>query len=320
MAETHFIDPEVRPVLDMLAKQFGDYTQLSVEETRKLYQQTAAATAAPLPEACIDGRFEVPGPAGPIQCRYFKPRDAEGPLPVFLYFLGGTFVATSLDYLGPVPPALALTTNAIVVTPLHRVPPEHRFPAAYDDCLAVYAWARRAASQIGGDSARVAVGGQSSGGTLAAAVCIDARDSGLPQPELQVLAEPLLDHLSETPSLNEFSYVLSKQVLRHGSSLYFGDAPAPGRASPLRAPSLAGLAPAYVMTAGLDPLRDEGLAFVARLRAEGGIVAHRHHEGQIHGFFSMFPQITQAKIAFRECCAVIQLAFESGLSGANTNF
>lgn len=314
MPNSHFVDPQVRPVLDMLAQQFGDYTQLSVAETRKLYAETAAAMAQPLPQGCVDGRFSVEGPTGPIECRFFKPADASAPLPVFLFFLGGTFVATSLDHLGPVPGILAMETRCIVVTPLHRIPPENRFPAAYDDCLAVYAWALKSAGQIGGDSNRVAVGGQSAGGTLAAAVTIDARDNGWRQPVLQVLAEPLLDHLSETPSLNEFTYVLSKKVLKEGSRYYFGDAVPPTRASPLRAPSLAGLAPTYIITAGLDPLRDEGFAYVARLRAEGSIVAHRHHEGQLHGFFSMFQQITQSKIAFAECCAVIRLAFAGELA------
>lgn len=315
MTDTHYIDPEVRPVLEMLEKNYGDYAALSVEETRALYNQTAAAMAEPLPAGCVDGRFEIQGPAGPIPCRYFRPATLTAPAPVFVYYLGGTFIATQLDHLGPVPPAIALATGAIVVTPLHRIPPENRFPAAYDDCFAVYAWARAHAHEIGGDPRRVAVGGQSAGGTLAASVCIDARERGLAQPLLQVLAEPLLDHLAETPSRTALAYVLSQSVLRSGSAMYFGDQPAPARASPLRAASLAGLAPAYVITAGLDPLRDEGIAFVARLRAEGGIVAHRHHEGQVHGFFSMFPQITQARIAFRECCAVLQLAFEGGLGG-----
>jgi acetyl esterase len=130
---------------------------------------------------------------------------------------------------------------------------------------------------------------------------------------VQLLAEPMVDHEAETPSMNEFTYMLSKEAMRFGSKTYFGDAPPPRRASPLRALSLAGLAPAYVITAGLDPLRDEGIAFVARLRRERVPVIHRHHDGQLHGFFSMLTQVFQSRIAFQEVCAVMRFAFAGGL-------
>lgn len=312
MADSHYIDPEIRPLLEQMAANYGDFSKLSVAETRAMFAQTAAATARPLPDDCVDDFFEVPGPAGPIPCRLFRPAGATGALPVVVLFLSGTYVATSLDQVGNNPVALVQALGCMVVTPLHRIPPEAPFPAAYDDCFAVYRWLLENGGVIGGNGAIVLLG-ESSGATLAASVCIDAREAGLAQPRLQVLAEPLLDHQSETPSINEFAYVLSKADIRRGSALYFGDQPPPPRASPLRADRLAGVAPAYVITAGLDPLRDEGFAFVARLRAEGVTVAHRNHEGQVHGFFSMHEQLTQARIAFRECCAAIQLAFEGGL-------
>lgn len=316
MHDSHFIDPQVRPMLDMMAAHYGDYSKMSLEEVRAVFAKTATAMARPLPKGCEDGYVDIPGPAGAIRCRYFRPVVRSGSLPVIIQFIPGTYVATALDQVGHLPPALAMAVNAVVLTPLHRMPPENPFPAAFDDCFAVYAHVLRHADQIGGDGARVVLLGESSGGTLAAATCLEARDKGLPQPLLQVLAEPLVDHDSETPSVNEFSYVLSKADLRKGSRYYFGDAPAPLRASPLRACSLSGVAPAYIVTAGLDPLRDEGIAFAARLREEGVIVAHRHHDGQVHGFFSMVENVTQAKIAFRECCAVISLAMEGGLSVA----
>lgn len=318
MHDSHYVDPEVRPILAALQAQFGDYTRLSVAQTREMYARRAAATAKPLPPTCIDGRFTVHGVAGAIECRWFKPLHATGSLPVLLHFLGGTYVATSLDQVGGLPIALALALDCIVVVPLHRIPPEHPFPAALDDCFAVYRWLLRSAADLGGDAARIVIHGESSGGTLAALVCITARDQHLPQPCLQVLAEPLVDHQSETSSINEFSYVLGKQAIRFGSRLYFGDAPPPASASPLRVESLQHLAPAYVITAGLDPLRDEGIAFVTRLRHEGVLVVHRHHDGQIHGFHSMFDQLTQSRIAFAECCAAITLAFSGALSRRGT--
>lgn len=297
-------------MLEMMAAHYGEYSKMSLEEVRAVFAQTALAMARPLPTGCEDGYFDIPGPAGPIPCRFFRPSGQAKLLPVIIQYIGGTYVATALDQVGHVPAALAMAVNAVVVTPLHRIPPEHPFPAAFDDCFAVYAHLIRHADQINGDGTRIVLLGESSGGTLAAATCLEARDRGLAQPLLQVLAEPLVDHDAETPSVNEFAYVLSKADLRKGSRYYFGDAPAPVRASPLRAQSLAGVAPAYVITAGLDPLRDEGIAFAARLRQDGIMVAHRHHDGQVHGFFSMFEHVTQAKIAFRECCAAICLAVE----------
>lgn len=312
MANSHYVDPQVRGFLDQFAANYGeDYIERSIDELRALYLEQLKTTAKPLPAGCEDGRFDVPGLGGPVACRYFKPQ-GEGPFPVLIYFLGGTFIYTTLDHVGAMPPETAMLANCIVVVPLHRMPPENRFPAAFDDCFSVYRWLTEHAAELGGDQTRIALMGESSGATLAAAVCIDALEAGVQQPVLQVLAEPLLDQLAETASLNEFTYVLSKTVLRQEPSAYFGDAPPERRASPLRAKSLKGVAPAYVITADLDPLRDEALAFVARLRTEGVLVAHRHHDGQVHAFFSMFDQLTQAKIAFHECCAVLALAFSGG--------
>lgn len=316
MFDSHYVDPQVRPILEMLDAQFGAYSKLSLEEIRDLYNRNGPLLAAPVPDGCLDERRTIPGPGGSIECRLFRPSEGKGNLPVIVHFVGGTYVATSLDHLGPPPTAMAMQVGCLVVVPLHRVPPENPFPAAYDDAFAVYRWLAEHAREWGGDPARIILQGESSGGTLAASACLDARDAGLAQPLMQVLAEPLLDHEAETPSLNEFTYMLSKHDIRFGSRTYFGDGRPPRRASPLRAESLAGVAPAYVITAGLDPLRDEGIAFVARLRREGVPVTHRHHDGQIHGFFSMFPQILQARIAFEEVCAVMRFAFAGGLAAS----
>lgn len=312
MFHSHYIDPEVRPILDMIAAQFGDYSKLTVEETRALYNQSAPMMAAPVPDECLDERRIIPGPGGDIECRLFRPKGLTGDLPIIVQFLGGTFVATSLDHLGPPSTGMAMDVGCLVVVPLHRVPPEHPFPAAYDDAFAIYKWLLQNGREWGGDPDRIILQGESSGGTLAASVCIDALDANLPQPLMQVLAEPLLDHESETCSMNEFNYMLSKEDVRMGSKTYFGDQTPPRRASPLKVQSLAGVAPAYVITAGLDPLRDEGIAFVARLRREGVPVTHRNHDGQLHGFFSMYPHILQSRIAFQEVCAVMRFAFAGG--------
>jgi acetyl esterase len=313
MQDSHYVDRDVRKMLDMLAASYGDYANMSVADIRERFAAHARATAQPLPEGCAEGYVDIQGPGGVIPCRYFLPENMTGPIPAIIHFLSGTFVATSLEQVGRTPVELSRATASLVITPLHRMPPEHRYPAAYDDCFAVYRWVLERGAEIGIDPGRVVLFGESSGGTLAASVCLKAREAGLPQPKLMVLAEPLLDHESETPSMNEFTYVLSKEMLRAPDSMYFGTERPPVEASPLRAASLADIAPAYVITAGLDPLRDEALAFVARLRREGVFVAHRHHDGQVHGFFSMFEQLKHAQLALAECCAAVRVAFAGRL-------
>lgn len=306
-----YIDPQVLPVLEMLGQH--DYSKITVEEGRAMYRQ-AAAFALPVRPNCRVEEFVLPRRDGtPIPCKAIFPPDAGKSLPVVISYMGGTFVGTTLEFIGGYESHIAEFAGSIVVVPLHRVPPEHRYPAAYDDCYDVYAWMTRNAGQIGGDPARIALHGESAGATLAASVCIEARDRGEAQPLMQVLAEPLLDHEAETPSLNELSIMLSRATLRLGSSYYFGDERPARRASPLRVDDLSGLAPAYIVTAALDPLRDEGYAYAVRLRQAGVPVIHTCYEGQIHGFLSMIGSVDQARIAFHQACGVLRLAFAGGL-------
>ena len=306
-----YIDPQVAPILEMIGQH--DYSKISVEEGRAMYRQ-AAAHALPVRAGCTVKEFEIRRRDGKaMPCKAIFPPQRRPGLPVVASFMGGTYVGTTLEFIGGYESHIAEFADCIVVVPLHRVPPENRFPAAYDDCFDTYAWLKRNAGEIGGDPARVAVHGESAGATLAASVCIDARSEGLAQPLLQVLAEPLLDHESETPSINELNLVLSRATLRLGSSYYFGDEQPAKRASPLRADDLSGLAPAYIVTASLDPLRDEGYAYAVRLRQAGVAVTYNCYEGQIHGFLSMIAAVDQARIAFHQCCGVLRLAFAGGM-------
>jgi len=156
------------------------------------------------------------------------------------------------------------------------MPPENLFPAGFDDCLATYKWLLENASEINGNSKCIAVGGGSSAGTNAAALCLDAKEQGLPQPVLQWLDIPFLDHIDESTSVQQVDYIINRKALRHGSGILFGHdnwQEWPLRASPLRAPDLSGLAPAYITTAELDPLRDQGKAYAVRLR-KAGVLRH----------------------------------------------
>jgi len=305
-----WVDPQVTDLVAQLAQvQAAHVADLSIEEARGFGTATFAAVAPPARTLARVEDIEVPGPDGPIPCRVHVPVGGDGgPLPVVLLFIGGTFVLTGPDALGGLPSVLADEVGAVVVVPTHRLPPEHPFPASFDDCFAVYRWALDHAGEIGGDPARIAVMGESSGATLAAAVTIDARDAGLPQPRYQVLAEPLVDHESEAPSLQQHDILLDRRAVRYGSGLLLGDRPWPVRASPLRTQDLAGLAPAYVVTAELDCLHDDGHAYVARLRAAGVPVTHCCYEGQVHGFVAMSGLFASGLVALHQLAGALRLA------------
>ena len=190
-------------------------------------------------------------------------------LPVLIYYTAGTVLNTSLDDA----PAGCLSMLAdlggcIVVVVNHRKPPENKFPAMFDDATSIYTWLLRNTGELGGDPTRIAVMGESSGATLAASVCQEAKRQGRPQPVLQGLFEPMLDmHVAR--QLYSSYPLISKHSLQLGAALNFGEEwpdEVPRRASPLHASDVSGLAYAYIVTAELDPLRDEGYAYALRLR------------------------------------------------------
>ena len=176
----------------------------------------------------------------------------------------------------------------------YRLAPEHKAPAAVDDCVAAYRWALGHAAELGADPSRIGVGGDSAGGNLAALVALRSRDEGIRQPALQVLLYPVLDLSAKTRSRTLFSdgFFLSKQDMDWFTELYLGGAGLAAddaRVSPLKAADLSGLAPALVLTAGFDPLRDEGNEYAAALRSAGVSVDHRQFDALTHGFASLAP-------------------------------
>ena len=245
------------------------------------------------------------------------PVEPTGPMPVLLYFIGGTFSMLSAYSMGGTPSVLASEANCIMVIPEHRMPPENLFPAGFDDCLATYKWLLESAGEIGGDPNCIAVGGGSSAGTHAAALCLDAKAEGLPQPVLQWLDIPLLDHMGESTSAHQMEYMLNRDTLRFGSAIHFGHdnwQEWPLRASPLRAPDLTGLAPAYITTAELDPLVDEGKAYAVRLRKAAVPCTHLCYEGQIHGFSAMGGIIDEGLMFLYQVAGVLRYAFDKAKS------
>ncbi|MSW84794.1 MAG: alpha/beta hydrolase fold domain-containing protein [Actinobacteria bacterium] len=291
------LEPETAVIL-RLARLSGreDVTTLTVSEARERIRRSAASVAgAPLPLAAVE-EHSVAGADGPLGARLYVPAEAGGPgsWPLLVFFHGGGWVVGDLDTHDALCRRLAVTSGARVLAVDYRLAPEHRFPAAADDALAAFLDVARDPDRFGADATRIAVGGDSAGGNLSAVVALEARTLGGPVPAFQLLIYPATDSVArDRPSQVFFDegFFLTGSGMAWYRGHYFGPqepqlAPDP-RASPLLAPDLAGLAPAHIVTAGFDPLRDEGEAYAARLRDAGVAVTLRRHAGLIHGFANM---------------------------------
>ena len=241
--------------------------------------------------------LRIPGPAGEIPARAYAPRAGQTPLPIVAYFHGGGWVQGDLETHHGLCARLAKHADVLVVAVDYRLAPEHKFPAAVEDCLAAYRWLRAHGREIAGDATRVAVAGDSAGGNLSAVVSQLAAQNGGPVPTCQVLIYPSVDFSLETQSHRELAdgHVIPRDRITWYSEQYLrGEADkADLRASPLRAASLAGQPPAMIVTAGFDPLRDEGQAYAEKLRQAGVEVVYREYPGQIHAFVSLTKAIPQ---------------------------
>ncbi|HTX53418.1 MAG TPA: alpha/beta hydrolase, partial [Candidatus Baltobacteraceae bacterium] len=235
----------------------------------------------------------IPGPDSLLRARHYRPAVEEA-APLLLFFHGGGFVVGDIESHDGLCRMICRDAAIHVVSVDYRLAPEHRAPAAIDDCVAAYRWARGHAAELGADPSRIGVGGDSAGGNLAALVALRCREEGIPQPTLQVLLYPVLDLSAKTRSRTLFSdgFFLSKQEDDRNVGLYLGNtglAADDARVSPLKASDLSGLAPALVLTAGFDPLRDEGNEYAVALRSAGVTVDHRQFDALTHGFASIAP-------------------------------
>jgi acetyl esterase len=278
-------------------------------------ESRAAMAARPLPPGAPVARVEdmqLPSAAGEIPVRIYTP-DKPTPLPVLVWYHGGGWVLGTLDASDHTCRELANAAGCIVVSVDYRLAPEHKFPASPEDCEAAYEWVLANAASFGGDPRRVAVGGDSAGGNLAAVVCIRARERNTPQPVFQVLVYPVTDFDFDRPSYvaNAEGYLLTRDGMRWFWEQYVNnpDEMAHPHAAPLRAADLSGLAPALVITAEFDPLRDEGEAYGERLKEAGVPVTITRYDGMIHGFLGQFPVIDKGKVAVLEAANALVSAF-----------
>jgi acetyl esterase len=304
------LDPQCRALIDQLAAFDLDWTTLEPAQVRALF------SAQPLPPGEAVARVEdrsLPGPAGPIPVRVYRPLGTgPEPLPGLVYFHGGGFVLCGLDSHDFACRGLANAAGCAVVSVDYRLAPEHPFPAAPEDCHAAARFVAENPSEFGVDPRRLAIGGDSAGGNLTAVVALMARDRGGPQLRFQLLIYPVTDCSFETRSYRENAegFFLTRRQMRWFWEHYLAD-PAQAAdpyASPLRAEKLEGLPPALVITAEYDPLRDEGEAYAARLREAGVPVAQSRYEGMIHGFFSMGNAVDRGRDAVAEAAAALRAA------------
>jgi acetyl esterase len=287
-----------------------DIEDMSVAAARALDERLARELGGDGPPMAEVRDVSVAGAADLIPARVYRPRDEIAP-GILVWLHGGGFVLGSPDGSDTTARALAGASGCIVVSVDYRLAPEHPFPAAPEDCYAATNWVTRHAASLGAAEGRVAVGGDSAGGNLAAVVALLARDRGGPSIDLQVLVYPVVERAADTPSYRAFAegYWLTAEGMawfwRHYlSSSRDGADP---RASPMLATSLAGLPPAVVATAEYDVLRDEGERYADRLRAAGVPVALRRHDGMLHGFLSCAGVVDEAWAAFEELGRAVRL-------------
>jgi len=308
------LDPQAKAFLDQMATMTGPPLHaLPVADARALMQAMVAMSAPnDLPLASVENRT-IPGPAGAIPVRLYTPTGG-GSLPLLVYFHGGGWVLGGLDTHDTPCRELAHGAGCAVLSVDYRLAPEHRFPAAADDCYAAVVWAAANASAIGIDAARIAVGGDSAGGNLTCVTALQARDKGGPALRFQLPVYPVTNHSFDTPSYRENAtgYLLDTDAMAWFWGHYLaterdGEHP---YASPLRAADLGGLPPALVITAEFDPLRDEGEAYAKRLREAGVPTELRRYDGMIHGFFGMSAIMDKAKAAIADASAALRRAFE----------
>jgi acetyl esterase len=247
----------------------------------------------------------IAGPGGDLPLRLYRPA-SERPLPTLLYFFGGGWVLGTIDTADGVARSLANSSGALVAVVGYRLAPEHPFPAATDDCYAAVRWVAEHAEEIGADPARLAVGGDSAGGNLAAGVTLRARTGG-PALAGQLLVYPNTDQLADDQSMRaaDDPFLFNRHSVAWYRQHYLtdpGDAASP-LASPLRADSLAGLPPALVITAEYDPLRDQGEAYARRLAGDGVRVELSRYPGMAHGFFTMIGTVDASRAAIEQAAS-----------------
>ncbi|WP_238011104.1 alpha/beta hydrolase [Dactylosporangium sp. AC04546] len=307
------LDPQLQAIRDQKERDgVAPLYTMSLAEARAAdLASIQASGGTPEPVHSVS-EHTLPGPAGELVLRVYRPA-APGPLPVLMYFYGGGWVLGAIDTADGVARHLANAAGCIVAVPGYRLAPEHPFPAAIEDCWAATQWVHDNAAALGADPVRIAVGGDSAGGNLAAALTLMAQESGDLVLAGQLLIYPNTDQAAEDDSMreNDDRYMFNHHSVAWYRSHYLTD---PDDAfnplvSPLRAETLRGLPPALVITAEYDPLRDQGERYARRLAESGVPVAVTRYEGMAHGFFTMAGTLDAARLAQAQAAKQLRIFF-----------
>ena len=312
------LHPQTRALLDLIEKSgMPAIHTLTPVEARKMYRERRFFSQPAAPDVASVQDLQASGPHGVIPLRLYKPLAASAPqaLPVLVYYHGGGWVIGDLDTHDTLCRELANGSGCAVVAVDYRMGPEHPFPAAVDDCWAATCWVQANAAALGLDAAHLGVGGDSAGGNLAAVVSLLARDKYQETDlsiQFQLLIYPGIDQRAGHAShvTNGQGYALTSDTIRYFQNHYLADKAQflDWRASPILATSLAGLPPALLLTAGFDPLRDEGLEYADALSAAGTKCRYVCFDRQIHGFITMGRVIDEANLAVALCAAEVKRA------------
>ena len=306
------LHPQIVEVLSAMERaQLRPIEAMTPPEARAQMEAVAKArNTNPTQVGGIEERM-IPGPGGEIRVRLYRPPRAEEPLPAIIYFHGGGHVIGSLDTHDGTARNLCAGTGALLASVDYRMGPEHRFPAAVEDSFAAVQWLHRQAPELGVDPDRIAVAGDSAGANLAAVVALLARDAGGPAIRLQVLVYPIADYNLVGESYEKYAKgygVLTREAMVWFQRHYLtglGEAD-DWRASPIKARSLAGVAPALIVTAECDVLHDDGVRYAEALKKAGVPVEYREYAGMIHAFFGMVPMVDGAVQAQKDVIAALK--------------
>lgn len=307
------LDPQAKAVIDMMnSMNMPPFSALTPVEARKQTSEMRLLRAAnPEPVAKVEDR-KIPGPGGQIPIRVYTPQGS-GPFPVLAYYHGGGWVIGDIESHDGLCRSLTNAARCVTVSIDYRLAPEAKFPTPVDDCYAATLWIAENAAALGGNANRVAVGGDSAGGNLAAVISILARDRKKPKIAFQLLIYPATDLTCSAPShRTNTEYILTPEDIRWFTGHYLrSDADRKNPlASPAFEPNLAGLPPALIVTAELDPLRDEAEDYGRKLREAGVPVQVSRYEGMVHGFVSMADMLDKGRQGIAECAGALRRTFE----------
>lgn len=314
------LDPQVQIVVDEINTAIAEADAESIwdrpiADVRADFDGLVLGLQAPGPQVGRVENREIPGPHGPIQIRIYWPKEGNSgtPLPVYINFHGSGYVVLSIDTHDNVCRTLCEDAGCIVIGVNYCKAPEKKFPKPTDEAWASLKWVAANSTEIGADPARIAVGGDSAGGCLAAVTAQRAKREGGPPLVFQLLVYPVTDTREDRPSYKRFGdgYVLTAEAMAWFFDCYFNDDAERSdvAAAPLRAKDLSDLPPTMLMTASHDPLYDDGVAYAKKLKAAGVPIDYRNYEGHIHGFWTATERMDVAAEAQATACKALRKAF-----------